>query len=95
MKLGVLKKYIDNNFEKGFIKLSTSSYTSSILFIPKKNEILRLYIDFRQLNSITVKDCYILFLIKELYNRLRSAQIFTNLDLRRIYNLIRIKESEE
>jgi hypothetical protein len=95
MELSVLKKYIDDNFEKEFIKLLTSSYTSSILFVPKKDEIFRLCIDFRQLNSIIIKDYYTLPLIKKLYNRLRSAQVFTNLDLRGAYNLIRMKEDKK
>jgi hypothetical protein len=95
MELGVLKKYIDDNFEKGFIRPLTSFCASSVLFVFKKDETFRLCVDFRQLNSITVKDRYALPLIKELYDRLHSAWVFTSLDLRGVYNLIRMKEGEE
>jgi hypothetical protein len=91
----VLKQYIDDNLEKGFIRLSISFYASPVLFVPKKDEIFRLCVDFRQLNSITVKDRYTLPLIKELYNRLRGAWVFISFDLRGAYNLIRMKEGEE
>jgi hypothetical protein len=95
MELGVLKQYIDDNLEKGFIRPSISFCASSVLFVPKKDETLRLCVDFRQLNSITVKDRYMLPLIKELHDRLRGARVFTSLDLRGAYNLIRMKEGEE
>jgi hypothetical protein len=95
MKLGMLKQYIDDNLEKGFIRLLISSCASLVLFVLKKDEILRFCIDFRQLNSITVKNRYTLLLIKELYDRLRGVRVFTSFDLKGVYNLIRIKESEE
>ena len=47
MELSVLKQYIDDNFEKGFIRLLISSCTSPVLFVPKKDDILRLCVDFR------------------------------------------------
>jgi hypothetical protein len=94
-ELGILKEYIDENLEKGFIRPSTSSAASPILFVPKKDGKLRLCVDYRQLNSITIKDRYALPLINELHDRLRGAKIFTTLDMRGAYNLIRIKEGEE
>jgi hypothetical protein len=95
MELGVLKKYIDDNLEKGFIRPSTSSCASPVLFVSKKDKMLKLCIDFRQLNNITVKDRYALPLIKELHDRLHGARVFTSLDLRGTYNLIRMKEDKE
>ncbi|MBN6743027.1 RNA-directed DNA polymerase, partial [Acidithiobacillus sp. MC6.1] len=94
-ELGVLKDYIAVNLEKGFIRPSTSPAASPILFVPKKNGKLRLCVDYRQLNSITIKDRYALPLINELHDRLRGAQYFTSLDMRGAYNLIRMKEGEE
>jgi hypothetical protein len=94
-ELGVLKEYIDENLAKGFIRPSTSSAASPILFVPKKDGSLRLCVDYRQLNSITIKDRYALPLINELHDRLRGAKYFTSLDMRGAYNLIRIKEGEE
>jgi RNase H-like domain found in reverse transcriptase/Reverse transcriptase (RNA-dependent DNA polymerase)/Integrase zinc binding domain/Chromo (CHRromatin Organisation MOdifier) domain len=94
-ELAVLKDYIDVNLEKGFIRQSSSSCASPVIFVPKKNGKLRLCVDYRQLNSITIKDCYPLPLINELQDRIQGANWFTSLDLRGAYNLIRIKEGEE
>ena len=72
-ELAILKEYININLEKGFIRLSISLAASLLLFVLKKNRKLRPYIDYRQLNSITIKDRYLLPLINKLYNRLREA----------------------
>ena len=55
-KLKVLQKYLDENLKKEFIQLSTSSAGYLILFVSKKNEKLRLCVDYQQLNIITVKN---------------------------------------
>lgn len=94
-ELKVLKQYIDENLAKGFIRPSTSSAASPILFVPKKDGTLRLCVDYRQLNSITIKDRYALPLINELQDRLQGMTVFTSLDMRGAYNLIRMKEGEE
>lgn len=94
-ELKVLKGYIDENLEKGFIRHSTSSAGSPVLFAPKKDGSLRLCIDYRKLNEMTIKDRYALPLANELRDRLGQAKIFTKLDLRGAYNLIRMKEGEE
>lgn len=90
-----LKEYIDENLKKGFIRPSTSSAASPTLYVPKKDGPDRLCIDYRNLNSITVKDRYPLPLINELHDRLEGAKFFTSLDLRGAYNLVRMKEGEE
>ena len=69
----MLKEYINVNLEKGFIRPSISLAASLLLFVLKKNGKLRPYIDYRQLNSITIKDRYPLPLINELHDRLREA----------------------
>ena len=94
-ELKVLKEYIDDNLAKGFIKPSTSPAGSPVLFVPKKDGSLRLCVDYRALNNITIKDRYALPLINELHDRFQGAKIFTKLDLRGAYNLIRIKAGEE
>lgn len=94
-ELKVLKEYIDDNLEKGFIRPSTSPAGSPVLFVPKKDGSLRLCVDYRALNQITIKDRYALPLIHELHDRFQGATIFSKLDLRGAYNLIRIKAGEE
>ena len=93
--LRTLKEYIDTNLEKGFIRPSTSPAGSPVLFVPKKGGEKRLCIDYRKLNAITIKDRYPLPLADELRARLQGAKMFTKLDLRGAYNLVRIKEGEE
>ena len=65
------------------------------MFVPKKNGKLRLVIDYRQLNEITVKDRTPLPLIGELKDRLRGAKWFTALDAKDGYHHIRIKSGDE
>ena len=56
-ELGILRKSLDEDLEKGYIKHGTSSYVSPIFFIPKKDgEELHMVIDYRKLNDITKKD---------------------------------------
>ena len=81
--------------EKGFIRLLTLLVGSLVLFIPKKDSKKRLYINYRKLNIITIKDCYILPLVDKLRDRLYRTKVFTKLDLKGVYNLIRIKEGKE
>jgi hypothetical protein len=65
-KLKVLREYIEVNKRKSYIRESTLSAKYPILFVPKANGKLRLYIDYRRLNEITVKNRYTLFLIHEI-----------------------------
>ena len=81
--------------EKGFIRLLTLLIRSLVLFIPKKDSKKRLYINYRKLNIITIKDYYILPLVNKLRDRLYRAKVFTKLDLKGVYNLIYIKEGKE
>jgi len=53
-----------------------------ILFVPKKNRKLRLYINYRQLNSITKKDRYLLLLISEIQDRIKNVKIFIKINLK-------------
>jgi hypothetical protein len=62
----ILKEYIDDNLNKGNIRKSKSSAGYLILFVLKKGGELRIYVDYRQLNSITIKDRHPLLLINEI-----------------------------
>ena len=94
-ELEVLKEYIHDNLKKGFIRASTSPAGAPILFVKKKDGSLRLCVDYRSLNRITIKNRYPLPLISEALDRLVGAKIYTKLDIRSAYNLIRIREGDE
>src|SRR5271169_6195426 len=80
-ELKVLKEYIENYLARGFIRPSTSPFGSPVLFVKKPNKALRLCIDYRALNRMTIKNRYPLPLISELFDRLCRAKRFTKLDL--------------
>ena len=95
VELRTLKAYIETNLANGFIQRSASPAAAPILFAKKKDGGLILCVDYRALNKATVKNRYPLPLISEMLDRLRGARIFTKLDLRNAYHLIRIKEGDE
>lgn len=95
VELKALREWLDENLSKGFIRASRSPAGSPILFVKKKDGSLRLCVDYRALNAITVKNRYPLPLIPEALDRLRQAKIYTKMDLRGAYNLVRIKEGDE
>ena len=90
-----LKEYIKENIKKGFIRKSKSPAGAPILFVRKKNGKLRLCVDYRRLNELTIRDSYPLPLILDMLERLGKGKIFSKLDLRSAYNLVRIKSGDE
>ena len=90
-----LKEWIKDSLSKQFIRKSQSPYAAPIFFVPKKDGSLRPCIDYRLLNQNTVLDRHPLPLITQLMDQLAGAQIFTKLDLRGAYNLVRINAGDE
>ncbi len=90
-----MEEYIEEALKQCYIRPSTSPAASSFFFVAKKDGGLRPCIDYRALNNITVKFRYPLPLIPAALEHLRGATIFTKLDLRSAYNLIRIREGDE
>lgn len=80
---------------KGFIRQSNSPAGYPILFAPKKDGGLRLCVDYRRLDEVTVRNRYFLPLIQELQGMRHDAQYFTTMEVYGGYNNIRMKESEE
>ena len=94
-ELQVLRSYLDESGRKGWIRRSTSPAGAPVLFVPKKDGGLRLCVDYRGLNSITIKNRHALPLISETLDRLVGARIYTKLDLKDAYHRIRIKAGDE
>jgi hypothetical protein len=90
-----LEKYIDEFYSKGWIRESKSPAGYPVFFVPKPDGGLRLCVDFRHLNEITVKNAYTLPLIGAMRDRLRGAQWFTKFDIPAAFHRIRIREGDE
>ncbi len=90
-----MEEYIEEAMNSGFIRASTSAAGAGFFFVEKKDGGLRPCIDYRGLNNVTVKFRYPLPLVPSALEQLREATIYTKLDLRSAYNLIRIKEGDE
>ena len=94
-ELQTLCDQLDENLRKGFIRPSSSSITSPVLFIKKLGGGLRLYMDYRVLNEVSVKDRYLLLLIKETLNNLQGIKYFLKIDIISAFNNVRMKEGYE
>ncbi|GIM11516.1 hypothetical protein Vretimale_14990, partial [Volvox reticuliferus] len=87
---------IDDLLAKGYIVPSTSPYGAPILFVKKpRSDKLRMCIDFRALNRITIKNRYPLPRIDDLLDRLHGATIFSSLDLQSGYHQIRLSPEDQ
>jgi hypothetical protein len=76
-----LKMYLEELLNKGYIRPSVSHWGAPIFFVKNKVGTLRLCIDFRQLNQVTIKNKYMLPRINDLFNQLKDANIFSKIDL--------------
>lgn len=92
-ELRILRDYLDKILVLGFIRRLILEVVALLMFMYKKGKDPRLYGDYRGLNIIIVLNRYPILLISEILNRLGNIKIFTKLDLKGVYNLIRIKES--
>jgi hypothetical protein len=80
--------------DKGFIRPSTSPWGCPALFVKKKDESLRLCVDYRPLNAVTIKNKYSLPRIDVLFDQLVGAKVFSKIDLRSGYHQIKIRASD-
>jgi hypothetical protein len=94
-ELLVLRKFLEKNLSKGFIRASLSPAVSLVLFAKKPNRGLRFYINYRALNTITIKNRYPLLLIQETLACFSKTKFYTKLDIIIVFNHIRIAEKQE
>ena len=95
VELETLKTYIETNLANGFIWFSKSPAEAPILFDKKPNRSLRLCVDYRGFNNLTIKYQYPLTLIGESIDQFGQAKQFTQLDLANAYHQIRICEDNK
>lgn len=87
--------YIEESLAAGIIRPSTSPAGAGFFFVGKKDGGLRPCIDYRGLNKITIRNRYPLPLMSTAFEMLQGASIFTKLDLRNAYHLVRIRQGDE
>jgi hypothetical protein len=91
LELKELQMQLEEILKKGYICPSVSPWGIPVLFMKNKDGTMRLCIDFRQLNKVTIKKRYPLPRIDDLFNQLKDEKIFSKIDIRSGYHQVRIK----
>jgi hypothetical protein len=93
-ELEELKKQLKELSDKGYIRPSASPWGSPVLFVKKKDGSMRMCIDYRNLNAVTVKNKYPLPRIDDLLDQLKDAKFFSKIDLRSGYHQMKIRPND-
>ncbi len=93
-ELDELRKQLDTLIANEHIRPSTSPFGAPVLFVKKKDGTMRMCVDYRGLNNITVKNSYPLPKIDELLNRVSGAKWFSKIDLQQGYHQVRVDEAD-
>ncbi|RVW61807.1 Transposon Tf2-8 polyprotein [Vitis vinifera] len=91
VELKELKVQLQELLDKGFIRPSVSPWGAPVLFVKKKDGSMRLCIDYRELNKVTVRNKYPLPRIDDLFDQLQGACVFSKIDLRSGYHQLRVR----
>ena len=94
VELQELRVQLQELLDKRFIRPSTSPCGAPVLFARKKGKTLRLCIDYRQLNRVTIKDRYPLLRIDDLFDQLRRMRVYSKIDLRTGYHQLKVRETD-
>lgn len=89
-----IKKQIKELLEKGYIRRSSSPWGAPVLLVEKKDKSLRMVVDYRALNEVTIKNKYPLPMINDLFDQLQGAKVFSKIDLRSGYHQLKIREKD-
>ena len=94
LELKELKVQMEELMSKGFVRPSTSPWRAPVLFVKKKDGSLRLCIDYRELNKVTIRNQYPLPRIDDLFDQLQGARVFSKIDLRSSYHQLKIQSED-
>jgi hypothetical protein len=93
-ELEELKKQLADMLSKGLIRPSASPWGSHVLFVDKRDGTIRLCLDYRKLNEVTIKNKYPLLKIEDLFDQLNRAKVFSKIDLCTGYHQLKVRESD-
>ena len=93
-ELRELKAQLQELLSKGFIRPSASPWGAPVLIVKKKDGSFRMFIDYRQLNKVTIKNKYPLPRIDDLFDQLQGACVFSKIDLRSGYHQLKIRATD-
>ena len=94
VELQEFKVQLQELLDRGFIRPSTSPWGTPVLFSKKKDKTIRLCIDYRQLNRLTIKNRYPLPRIDDLFDQLRGARVYSKIDLHINYHQLMVREAD-
>ncbi|GJW12054.1 putative reverse transcriptase domain-containing protein [Tanacetum coccineum] len=89
-----LSEQLKELFDKGFIRPSSSPWGAPVLFVKQKDGSFRMCIDYRELNKLTVKNCYPLPRIDDLFDQLQGSSVYSKIDMRSGYHQLRVWEED-
>nr|GEW32065.1 putative reverse transcriptase domain-containing protein [Tanacetum cinerariifolium] len=93
-KMKELSEQLQELFDKGFIRTSSSPWGAPVLFVKKKDGSFRMCIDYRELNKLTIKNRYPLPRIDDLFDQLQGSSIYSKIYLRSGYHQLRVREQD-
>ena len=91
-ELKELKLQLKDLTDMGFIQSSISPWGAPVLFVKKNDGTLRMCIDYRQLNKVTIKNKYPLPRIHDLFDHLQASSFFSKIDLRSRYHQLKVRD---
>ena len=93
-ELDELKVQLQELLDLGFIRPSVSPWGAPVLFVKKKDGTMRMCVDYRELNKLTLKNKYPLPRIDDLFDQLKGASVFSKMDLKSGYHQLKIKPAD-
>ena len=94
-EFAAIKNYLNNAFKKNWIRFSNNQINSSMFFIKKIDDFLRLCVDYRDFNEITIKNNYSLSLFSKILKRFAYAKHFIKINIYNAYYKIRVRKRDK